>query len=317
MLKIFKNNGIKLGLINQIEPDCWIHLEDPTKEEMMSVSKKTQCDYEFLSTPLDLEEMPRIEREDDQYLIVVNVVNESFDAELNLYYDTIPLGIVILDDYIITIAPQSVSCINNIINRNIRIVSTLRKNKLMIQILYYMAGEYLKALQKVDKISLEIERTMKIQSNNKVTVNKAIVELLSLEKTLVYFKSALRSNESVIRKINRYQWVHRFEDDSDLLEDTLIEVGQAMDMTDINISIIIGLREAFFSLISNNLNNTMKILASITILLTVPTMIFSFYGINTDLKVLPLIFQSTEFILFFAIAITGLLFLLLKKKKMF
>ncbi|MDF9867134.1 magnesium transporter [Bacilli bacterium PM5-3] len=311
MLTIFRNNGIKLDTIEQIEPDCWIHLEEPTKEEMMNVFKKTQCHYDFLSAPLDLEEMPRIEREDDQFLIVVNVVNESFDDDLNLYYDTIPLGIVILDDYIITIAPQSVSCINNLVNRNIRIVSTLRKNKLMIQIMYYMAQEYLKALQKIDKISLDIEKTMKTSPNN-----KAIVELLSLEKTLVYFKSALRSNESVLKKINRFQWVHRFEDDSDLLEDTLIEINQATDMTDINISIIIGLREAFASLISNNLNNTMKILASITILLTVPTMIYSFYGINLDLKVLPAIFQSTEFVGLFSVFVTVILYIILKRKNM-
>ena len=311
MLKIFKNNGIKLDTINQIEPDCWIHLENPTKEEMMLVFKKTQCHYDFLSAPLDLEEMPRIEREDDQFLVVVNVVNEAFDDDLNLYYDTIPLGVVILDDYIITIAPQNVSCINNLVDRKIRIVSTLRKNKLLIQIMYNMAGEYLKALQKIDKISLEIEKTMKQSPNN-----KAIVDLLSLEKTLVYFKSALRSNESVLKKINRFQWIHRFEDDSDLLEDTLIEINQATDMTDINIGIIVGLRQAFSSLISANLNNTMKILASITILLTVPTMIFSFYGINLRLEVLPALFQSTEFVLMCSAGITIIIFIILKRKNM-
>ncbi|MDL2211701.1 magnesium transporter CorA family protein [Erysipelotrichaceae bacterium OttesenSCG-928-M19] len=311
MLNIYKNNGIKLDSITQIEPDCWIHLEDPTKEEMMQVFKKTQCHYDFLSASLDLEEMPRLEREDNQYLIVVNVVNESFDDELNLYYDTVPLGVVILDDYVITIAPQSVSCINNLVNRNIRIVSTLRKNKLLIQIMYYMAQEYLKALQKIDKISLEIEQRM-----TKSPDNKAIVELLSLEKTLVYFKSALRSNESVLKKLNRFQWVHRFEDDSDLLEDTLIEINQGIDMTDINIGVIVGLREAFSSLISNNLNNTMKILASVTILLTVPTMIFSFYGINLNLEVLPAIFQSTGFVSFFSVCLTAVIYLILKRKNM-
>lgn len=311
MLKIFKNNGIKLAELEQIETDCWIHLENPSKEEMMYVYKQTNCHYDFLSAPLDLEEMPRIEREDDQFLTVVNVVNESFDDELNLYYDTIPVGIVILDDYIITIAPQSVSCINALIDRNIRIVSTLRRNKLLIQILYYMAGEYLKALQKIDKISLEIETNLKNSPNN-----KAIVELLSLEKTLVYFKSALRANESVIKKLNRFQWIHRFETDTDLLEDTIIEINQASDMTDINISIIIGLREAFASLISNNLNTTMKVLASITILLTVPTMIFSFYGINTNLAELPVFMQSTRFVSVVAVSLTILIYVVLKKKDM-
>ncbi|WP_423363316.1 magnesium transporter CorA family protein [Mycoplasma sp. P36-A1] len=309
MLKIFKNNGIKLAELEQIDKECWIHLENPTKEEMMYVYKQTNCHFDFLSAPLDLEEMPRIEREDDQFLTVVNVVNESFDEELNLYYDTIPVGIVMLDDYIITIAPQSVSCINTLINRNIRIVSTLRRNKLLIQILYFMAGDYLKALQKIDKISLKIESDMK-----KAPDNKAIVELLSLEKTLVYFKSALRANESVIKKLNRFQWIHRFEADTDLLEDTIIEINQATDMTDINISIIIGLREAFSSLISNNLNITMRILASITILLTVPTMIFSFYGINTNLSELPKLMQSTTFVSITAVSITALIYIILKKK---
>lgn len=311
MLKIYKNNGIKLDEINQIEADCWIHLENPTKEEMMQVFKKTECHYDFLSAPLDLEEMPRIEKEDDQLLTVVNVVNESFDEELNLYYDTVPLGIVILDDYIITIAPQSVSCIDALVNRKIRIVSTLRKNKLLIQILYFMAAEYLKALQKIDKISLEIEKSIK-----KTPDNKDIIELLSLEKTLVYFKSALRSNESVLKKLNRFQWIHRFEDDSDLLEDTLIDINQASDMTDINISIIVGLREAFSSLISNNLNNTMKVLESTAILLTIPTMIFSFYGINTKLEVLPAFMMDTWVILSVSILASIVTFIILKKKNM-
>lgn len=311
MLRIFKNNGIKLDEINQIEPNCWIHLEDPTKEEMVLVFKKTNCNYDFLTAPLDLEEMPRLEREEDQFLVVVNVVNEAFDEELNLYYDTVPLGIVILDDYIITIAPQYVSCINFLVERNIRIVSTSRKNKLLIQILYYMSGEYLKALQKIDKISLDIETKMK-----KAPDNVAILKLLSLEKTLVYFKSALQANESVIKKLNRFQWIHRYEDDSDLLEDTVIELNQASDMTDINIKIMGGLREAFSSLISNNLNNTMKILASLTILLTVPTMIFSFYGINLDLEGLPWFLQSASHVTLISLGITIIIFIILKRKNM-
>jgi len=312
MLKIFKNNGIKLDTINHIEPDCWIHLEDPTKEEMMLVFKKTQCHYDFLTAPLDLEEMPRIEREDDQYLVVVNVVNESFDDDLNSYYDTIPLGVVILDDYIITIASQNVSCINNLVDRKIRIISTKRKNKLLIQIMFNMTGEYLKALQKVDKLSTDIERKMKKSADGKM-----ILKLLSLEKTLIYFKSALRSNESVLKKINRFQWIHRFEDDSDLLEDTLTEINQATDMTDIDIDIVVGLRKTFSELIQINLNNTMKILASITILLTVPTMIFSFYGINTALELdLPPIFMSTYAILISATVITGVIYIILKRKNM-
>ncbi|MDR1781602.1 MAG: magnesium transporter CorA family protein [Bacilli bacterium] len=311
MLKIFKNNGIKLDQINTIHKDSWIHLENPTKEEMALVFKETGCHYDFLSAPLDLEEMPRIEREDEQYLVVVNVVNENFDEELSLYYDTIPLGIVVLDDYIITIVPEAVSIINNIVNRNIRIVSTLRRNKLLIQILYYMSQEYLKALQKIDKIADDIETGMRKKADNKTTL-----ELLSLEKTLVYFKSALSSNEGVMKKLKRYQWIHRYEEDSDLLDDTDIEIGQASDMTEINMRIVRSLREASASLISNNLNNIMKVLASVTIVLTVPTMIFSFYGINLDLTVLPPFLQSTVIVTVLSIIISVVIFIILKKKNM-
>lgn len=311
MLNIFKNNGVKLDRIKTIEKDSWIHLENPTKDEMTLVFKETGCHYDFLSAPLDLEEMPRIEREGEQYLVVINVVNENFDKELSLYYDTIPLGIVVLDDYIVTIAPEKVSIINNIVNRSIRIVSTLRRNKLLIQILYYMSQEYLKALQKIDKIADNIEKGMRERADNKITL-----ELLSLEKTLVYFKSALSSNEGVMRKLRRYQWIHRYEEDSDLLNDTDIEVGQASDMTEINMRITRSIREASASLISNNLNNIMKILASLTILLTVPTMIFSFYGMNINLKVLPYFLQSTIIVTILTIAITAIIFVILRKKNM-
>lgn len=312
MLKIYKNNGIKLDSINEIQEDSWIHLENPTKEEMMLVFRETHCHYDFLSAPLDLEEMPRIEREEDQYLVVVNVVNETFDEELKLYYDTVPLGIVILEDYIITIAPQSVSCINNIVNRDIRIVSTLRRNKLLIQILYYMSQEYLKALNKIDKILLDIEQRMRNYPDNKI-----ILELMSLEKTLVYFMAALTADDTVLKKINRFQWIHRFEEDSDMLEDTVIEINQASDMTDINFRIVRAHREALASLISNNLNNIMKVLASVTILLTVPTMIFSFYGINLSLNTqLPSYLMSVPVVVVITLVITIISYIILKIKKM-
>lgn len=311
MLKIYKNNGIRLEELNQVEPDTWIHLENPTKEELMLVTKTTQCNYDFLTAPLDIEEMPRIEREDNQLMTILKVVNESFDDDLDSYYDTIPLGIIILDDYIISISAQGVSCINNLVNRKIRIVSTLRKNKLMIQIMYNVAAEYLRALQRVDKLSNDIEVTMRKSANAKM-----IVKLLALEKTLIYFKSALRANESVLKKINRFQWIHRYEADSDLLEDTMTEMAQAVDMTGINIDIVVGLRKTFSELIQINLNNTMKVLASVTILLTVPTMIFSFYGINLDLGALPIFLQSTQMVIAISLLITIMIFIILKRKNM-
>lgn len=311
MLKIYKNNGIRLDDINHIEVDTWIHLENPTKEELMLVSKATQCNYDFLTAPLDIEEMPRIEREDNQLMTILKVVNESFDDDLDSYYDTIPLGIIVLDDYIITVAAQSVSCINNLVNRKIRIVSTLRRNKLLIQIMYNVAAEYLRALQRVDKLSTDIEIKMKKSADAKM-----IVKLLSLEKTLIYFKSALGANESVLKKVNRFQWIHHHEADSDLLEDTMTEMSQATDMTGINIDIVVGLRKAFSELIQINLNNTMKVLASLTILLTVPTMIFSFYGINLDLSSLPVFLQSTPMVFGISILITIMIFIILKRKNM-
>lgn len=312
MLKVLRNNGIRLEEINDIEPNTWIHLENPTRDEMLLVKKQTNCHYDFLTAPLDLEEMPRVEREDEQLLAVVNVVNETFDDDLNMYYDTIPVGIVVLDDYIITIAPREVRCIDVLLNRNVRIVSALRKNQLMIKVLYQMATEYLRALLKVDKMSLEIEKRMRNSPKN-----KEIMDLLSLEKTLVYFKSALKANESVIKKLSRIQSIHAFEEDSDLLEDTLIELNQASDMTDINIGIVSGLREASATLVSNNINNTMKVLTSLTVVMAFPTLIFSFYGINTKLEAeMPALFFNTYFILLATSVLTFVIIYLLRRKNM-
>jgi magnesium transporter len=309
LLRIFKNNGVNLEQINDIVDDCWIHLENPSTEELTYVYNKTMCNHDYLYASLDLEEMPRIEKDDAQCLTVVNVVNDTFDENLNLFYDTIPLGIIIMDNYFITVSSKPLDCINSLINRTVRIVSTMRKNRLLIQILYNLTNDYLKALQKIDKVTGETEISYREKPNN-----EAVVKLLSLEKTLIYFKSSIRANQSVINKLNRFKWIHEYDGDSDLLEDTIIEINQASDMTDINISVTNSLLEAFSILISNNLNITMKILASITILLTVPTMIYGFYGINTPLETLPHFMDTTSFVLILSIVVTATIFIILKKK---
>jgi Mg2+ and Co2+ transporter CorA len=175
-----------------------------------------------------------------------------------------------------------------------------------------MSQEYLRALMKIDKILLDAELKMRVNPNNKI-----ILELMALEKTLVYFMAALTANDTVIKKINRFQWIHRFDEDSDLLEDTVIEINQASDMTDINFRIVRAQRETLSSLISNNLNDLMKVLASVTILLTVPTMIFSFYGINLDLKgELPDFLMSIPNVVIITLIVTVISYIILKIKKM-
>jgi len=309
LIKFYKNDGLKLKTLDEIEQGCWVHLENPTQAELVEVIEQTKVNPDFLYAALDEEEMPRIERDDGQTLVVVNVVNENFHKELNMYYDTIPLGIILLPDYFITIGKEATACVNFLVNKEIRVVSTARKNKLLIQLLYQMSKEYLKALQMIDKVSLEMEAYL-----NQSADNKTVRDLYSLEKTLVYFKSSIRANESVIKKINRYSWIHEYEEDTDLLEDTLIEIAQASDMSDINVNILIELREAFAIVMSNNLNITMKVLASLTIVLTVPNMIFGFYGINTNLDELPHILQFTHSVVVLAIALTLIIYIVLKRK---
>lgn len=275
MVTTYKTIEGSLKLSEVKESNNWINLVNPSKEELERIQEDTGALMEYLEAPLDAEERPRIDLEDDQVMIIINVPIEVEEGESGILYDTIPLGIIIVNDHFITVSLEEVNCLQDFITKGVKTMSTFKKTRLALQIFYKTATYYLKFLKHIDRKTSELERSLHSSMQN-----EQLIKLLSLEKSLLYFTTSLKANEVVMKKIFRTNVVPMYEEDEDLMEDALTETHQAIDMSEINSNILSGLMDAFASIISNNLNQVMKILTGLTIILAIPTMIFSFFGMN-------------------------------------
>lgn len=265
-----------LEKIDQIEQDCWVNLYAPTEEELQYVETTLNIPSEFLRYPLDEEERPRIDLGDDdeQMLIIADLPYVKREG-LHLKYETQPLGIVIADRCIVTISLREASALDQFKSNRVRDFRTGYRTRFTFQIMFAGAKDYLKFLRFMDKTIDAAERQL-----TKSISNKELFKLMELGKSLIYFSTSLKSNESVLEKLRRGKFIKQYEDDQDLLEDVLIEYSQAHEMANIYASIINGTMDAYASIISNNLNIVLKFMTGMTIALAVPTMIFSFFGQN-------------------------------------
>ena len=314
MLKIY-NTDIetnKLEEIKEFKKGSWINLVNPSEQEIKKVCESTNIQEDFIRDALDFEEKARIDKEedDDTTLFVVDVPIVEKNEE-NDVYTTMPLGmIVVRDDFFITVSLRKNKVREDFEKRKIKDFQTYKKSKLIFQILYLNSSYYLSYLKLINK---ETEIAEYILKNS--MKNKELLKLLSLEKSLVYFTTSLKSNELVMERTLRGKIIKLYEDDEDILEDAITENKQAIEMAKIYSDILNGTMEAYASIISNNLNGVMKFLTSITIVLAIPTMISSFWGMNVNLP-----FQDSKLGFIIMIAISAILTLVvtwwLKKKDM-
>jgi len=261
--------------IDQIRKGCWINLIAPTQEEITRVVEYTKIPQDFIKDPLDDDERSRIEKEENNVLTIVDIpIHVKNDSDSALY-DTIPLGIIATEDYFITVCLEENPIIKEFARNRVKGFFTYKKTRFTLQLLYVMAAHYLRYLRQINRKTNEIEREL-----HESMKNKELFSLLSLEKTLVYFMTSLKSNNIVMEKIMRMNYLKMYEDDKDLLEDAMIEVKQALEMAEVYSNILNGLMDAFASVISNNVNIVVKFLAAITIVLSLPTMVASFFGMN-------------------------------------
>ena len=273
MLSIQKTIDKKMTRLDAIQDGCWINLTYPTEDELNTVSEALNVDPGFLRAALDEEETSRIDTEDGQTLIIIDVpAVEKDDA---VVYSTIPLGIIVTEKHIITVCLKESSIVKDFQDGLVKNAETQKRTRFILYMLLQVAKRFLQYLKQIDKIYNYMERHL-----YKSQRNKELIQLLDLEKSLVYFNTSLKANEVTLEKILRGRIITLYEEDHDLLEDVLIEVRQAIEMANIYSSIISGMMDAFASVISNNLNVIMKVLTSITVLLTVPNIIFGFYGMN-------------------------------------
>lgn len=274
MLKIYKTQGSTFEEQDEISSGCWINLTNPTESEMEEVSQKTGLYMEFLKAPLDEEESSRLEIEEDQTFITVDIPVMDTDSKSAQYY-TIPFGIILNENLIVTICLRENKAIEDFILRKVKSFYTFKKSRFILQILYRIATYYLLYLKQIDKTSHLIEAKL-----HKSMKNKELIQLLSLEKSLVYFSTSLKANEITLEKMLKLDIIQKYPEDQDVLEDVIIENKQAIEMANIYSNILSGTMDAFASIISNNLNIVMKLLASITIVMAIPTMISGFFGMN-------------------------------------
>ncbi len=276
MLTIHKTIDGKITPLDAVEDGCWVNLIYPSEDELKTVSATLGVEPSFLRAALDEEETSRIESEDGQTLIIVDTPAMEKD-DTGVVYSTLPLGIIITDRHIITVCLKETSVVRDLQDGLVKDVRTQQRTRFILNILLLVAKRYLQYLKQIDKTYNYMERQL-----YKSQRNKELIQLLDLEKSLVYFNTSLKANEVTLEKILRGRIVTLYEEDHDLLEDVLIEVRQAIEMAQIYSSIISGMMDAFASVISNNLNVIMKVLTSITILLTIPNIIFGFYGMNVS-----------------------------------
>ena len=249
----------------------------PSDEEIQTVCENLKIQEDFIRYALDPEERARIDYEEDDgtTLILADVpIIESDEDQKE--YSTIPVGFIIVrDEYFITVSlmeNEVIRRMNPMINRS---VATYKKSRLVLQCLYVNSEIYLNLLKTINRETEIAEKELR-----QTRKNKSLLRLLSLEKSLVYFTTSLKANEVVMERMNRGKVIKLYEEDEDLLEDVLIENKQAMEMSKIYSDILSGVMDAYSSIISNNLNGVMKILTAITIIISVPTMISSFWGMN-------------------------------------
>lgn len=313
MIRIFKTEG---GVIHQqvkAESGCWIALTDPTATEILEIAEKYDIDPDHLKAPLDEEERSRIEIEEHYSLVLVDIpaIEERNEKD---WYVTIPIGIIMTDEVIVTVCLQDTPVLTSFMDGRVRDFHTHMKTRFILQILYKNASLFLQYLRIIDRKSEVVERKL-----HKSQKNQELIELLELEKSLVYFTTSLRANEVVFEKLLKSEKIKKYPEDTELLEDVIIENKQAIEMANIYSGILSGTMDAFASVISNNLNIVMKLLATITIVMSIPTMIASFYGMNVNVQGMP--FASSPYgfviVLGFALVVSLLVALVFSKKDMF
>lgn len=274
MIRYYKSIDSKLEKLKSFEDGCWVNLVEPTQSEINEISEMFNIDIENIKAALDEEERSRIDIEDNHTLILIDIPIDESDAS-STHYSTIPLGIILLENTIVTICTAQTKILNDFIVGHIKDFFTFKKTRFILQILYKNASYYLHYLRRINKMTIAIEKEI-----YKSMQNKELIQLLELEKSLIYFSTSLKANELVLNKMLRTGSIKKYPEDEDLLEDVIIENRQALEMATIYGDILSRIMDAFSAIISNNQNSVMQFLTSVTLIFSIPTLVSGFFGMN-------------------------------------
>jgi magnesium transporter len=282
MISFWKTIDGKMQRLENIEENCWINMVNPDDVEIKKVTEAAGVDPSVLRAALDEEETSYVDITDDGHTFITLDV-PFVDDSSKVMYSTIPLGIVLSRSNIITVCLRENTMLSEFENNPPKNLNTFIKTKFVLSLMLRVANRFLQYLRQMNRISDGIEERLYVSQKN-----KEIVELLGIQKSLVFFSTSLKANQLTLDKILKGKALKMSEDDMEMLEDVMIEVRQAIEMSTIYSNILSGTMDAFASMISNNLNVIMKALTIITILMTIPTMVFSYYGMNMEpLDLLP------------------------------
>ncbi len=295
MLTILKNTNEGLRTFERLVDDSWINVIDPTPEEIARL-EEWGIPSEMITYPLDMDEMARTER-DNGFTFILMRIPQFLGEGADIPYTTIPLGIIIGDKFVVTICKSDHPILQEMVNKPSRKLTPAKRNRFVLHFFLNAAYRYLNHLRQINKTVEMLED--KLQQS---TRNREVLDLLKYQKSLVYFTTGLRSNEVMMERLQRTQMFSQYEEDQDLLEDVLTENQQAIQMTNIASNILSSMMDAFASIISNNLNVVMKALAAITIVVNLPTIVASFYGMNVNLPL-----QNHPMAFFFTLGIAATL----------
>ena len=256
--------------------DHWIHMSNPTDKEIELIARATGVAEDMIKAALDEEERARVEKDDDTgAVLVVTDIPFTVEDENHYPYTTLPFGFISTSDAMITVCLEETSLIDDMLSaRFVKDVNLHKRTRFLIQLQYTISKKFLHYLKQIDRASQRVQNELE-----KSMRNAELIEMLDLEKSLVYISTSLRSNSVVLDRLPKS--VKFFEEDLDLWEDVVIENKQAIEMSNIYRDILSGTMDAYASIISNNLNVVMKVLTSLTLLVAIPSMIGAFWGMNT------------------------------------
>lgn len=282
MIQYLKKTNGQLEQLASAEKNCWINIYPPySKEEVEKVSSTLDIPIEFLIDSLDIDERSRFESDDGVQLIVVNTpVKNQDEADYAADYITVPIGIIEVEDYIVTISSQQNPVIDFFLNRKVKNFDPENHSDFVLRILDKNIYYFLHYLKRINSQRNLYERELFNSSRN-----SELGKLMNLQKSLIYFATTLRDVEIMSMKLQRTNFlkIRGNEDQEDFMEDIIIDSSQAREMSDVYTNIINTTVDSYASIISNNLNIVLKRLTTITIILMVPTLVASFFGMNVAL----------------------------------
>jgi len=296
MITIYRSMQNGLEITEGYESGAWVHVVSPTPEEIESLVARFTIPPDFLTDPLDVDERARVEREEGNTLILLRTPRREAD-EADIPFTTLPVGIILTQGLIITVSLMEADVVHEILTGRVRNLSTQNRTRFVLTLFVRTSLLFLRYLKDINRMTGGIEKDL-----HKALKNIQLIRLLNMEKSLVFFITSLRSNALMLEKFNTSGCMRMDEDDRDIFEEVVIENKQAIEMANIYTSILSGTMDAYASIISNNLNVVIKLLTTVTIILMIPTLVASIYGMNVELP-----FQHNPMAFLIIVAISALL----------